>query len=214
MSRINEQDELLLNRLLDGDLPAADSAVVRQRLEREPELRSVWERLNRIDALLRNRRAATCEIDWGRFHASVVNELVSEAVPVARVIRFPWWARVAVPLAAAAAVALVVVLKAPHAPVKPGTSGPGVLRVAYHAPAAATPSVPGAMVVRFHRPGSSAMADQSAAPYVAFTRSSQLEEQIRAADTARENHASSHLYIMHAEGRSSAAEAPMDLPPL
>jgi hypothetical protein len=215
MSRINEQDEMLLNRLLDGDLSADDAAALRQRIQREPALRNVWERLSRIDGLLRERRTDTCQLDWGRFHASVVNQIGTDAVPVARVIRFPLWTRVAAPLAAAAAVALVLILRAPHEPGKPAGTEPGVIRVAYHTPQPAAISASGAIVVRFHRPGGSMPQKDSAAPiHVAFSRSSQLEEQIRAADTARESNASSHLYIMHADGRSPAIEAAADLPPL
>lgn len=214
MSRINEQDEMLLNRLLDGDLPADETATLRRRIEHEPALRSVWERLNRIHGLLRDRRADTCEINWRRFHASVVNRIEADAVPVARVIRFPWWARMAAPLAAAAAVVLVLVLRAPHEQTKPGVPEPGMIRVAYHAPRSAA-STAGAIVVRIHRPEASALPDGPTAPiHVAFTRSPQLEEQIRAADNARESSTSSHLYIMHADNGPPAFDFMSGLPPL
>lgn len=215
MSRINEQDEMLLNRLLDDDLSADETAALRQRIEREPALRSVWERLTRINGLLRDRRADTCEINWGRFHASVVNRIEADAVPVARVIRFPWWARMAAPLAAAAAVALVVMLRVPHEQTKPGVPEPGMIRVAYHAPQSTAPGAAGAIVVRIHRPEASAVPDRPSPPiHVAFTRSPELEEQIRAADSARESSTSSHLYIMHADSGPPAFDFMSGLPPL
>jgi hypothetical protein len=216
MSRIDEQDELLLNRLLDGDLPADAAAELRGRIDREPALRAVWERLARIDRLLLERRADACEVDWGRFHRSVISRIDAHAAPAARVIRFPWWLSAAVPLAVAAAVAIVFVLRTPHEEAKPGVVGPGVIQVAYHAPRSEGGSPPGAIVVRFHRPEGAGGRDLTAVQplHVAYLRSSEMEEEIRKADMGRENQPSSHLYIMHADGRALGSEVPSEPPPL
>jgi len=215
MDRIGEQDEMLLNRLLDEELPADEAALLRRRIEQEPALRSVWERLTRIEGLLRARRADACDLNWAGFRASVMNRVEAEAAPVRRELRFPWWLGAAVPLAAAAAVAIVVVLRAPYAERKPATANSGDLRVVFHGPTSGTPE--GSLVVTYHRPARAADREAAAAPgpmQVAYMRSSELEEQIRKADMVQDDRPSSHLYIMHADVGASPLEILMELPPL
>jgi hypothetical protein len=110
---INEQDEFLLGELLDGNLPEAEAQALRERLEREPALRSAYDEIRRLNDLLTARRADQPVVDWDRFHRQVMEAVDAEPVAAPSVIRFPMWARVAVPLAAAAAVALVVTLYDP-----------------------------------------------------------------------------------------------------
>ena len=217
MTRINEHDEFLLNRLVDGDLPADEAAALGDRIEREPELRAVYESLVRLNALLADRRKDTCAVNWGRFHAAVMGRIEADAARSARVIRFPFWVRVAAPLAAAAAVALFVVLRVPHGTIQPAPAEPGTLRVAYLTPRAASQGVPGALVVRFSRPGQVRPADAGPAEpaiQVAYARSAELEDSIRRADQARQDEPSSHLYIMHADRNPPAPADMMEAAPL
>ena len=216
MNRIDEHDELLLNRLMDGDLPAEEAAALGGRLEREPELRSVYEGLVCLNALLAERRKDTCAVNWGRFHAAVMSRIEADAARPARVIRFPFWVRVAAPLAAAAAVALVVMLRAPHGTIQPAPAEQGTLRIAYQMPPAAVQGGPGALVVRFSRPGQVRPANagpSEPAIQVAYARSAALEEAIRRADQARQDQPSSHLYIMHADRSPPAPAELMEAPP-
>jgi hypothetical protein len=217
VKRIDEHDELLLNRLMDGDLPAEEAAALRDRIEREPELRSVYEGLVRLNALLADRRKDTCAVNWGRFYSAVMSRIEADAARPARVIRFPFWVRVAAPLAAAAAVALVVMLRAPHGTIQPAPAERGTLRVAYLTPRAASQGGQGALVVRFSRPGQVVPANagpSGPAIQVAYARSAELEESIRRADLARQDQPSSHLYIMHADRSAPVPADMMEAPPL
>jgi anti-sigma factor RsiW len=217
MKRIDEHDELLLNRLVDGDLPAEEAAALRGRIEREPELRSVYESLVRLNALLAERRKDACAVNWGRFHAAVMSRIEADAARPARLIRFPFWVRVAAPLAAAAAVALVVVLRTPHGTIQPAPAAQGTIRVAYQMPRAALQGGHGALVVRFSRPGQVRPANagpSGPAIQVAYARSVDLEDSIRRADQARQNEPSSHLYIMHADRSAPVPADVMEAAPL
>lgn len=105
---VSEEDELLLNRLIDSELTPEDEALVLRRLAHEPALRVVYESLVRVNAALVQRRADVLAVDYGQFHRQVMNQVRQEAGRTARVVRFPTWARLAAPLAAAAAIALSV----------------------------------------------------------------------------------------------------------
>lgn len=104
---INEHDEFLLSRLLDDDLPADEAANLRARMEREPELRRAFTAMSRIDILLGARRADQPQVNWTRFHSQVMNLVEAEAArPIT--IKLSSYLRAALPLAAAAAIALVI----------------------------------------------------------------------------------------------------------
>lgn len=218
MKRIDEHDELLLNRLVDGDLPAEEEAALGGRIEREPELRSVYDSLVRLNALLAERRKDACAVNWGRFHAAVMSRIEADAARSVRVIRFPFWVRVAGPLAAAAAaVALVVVLRTPQGAVQPRPASQGTLRVAYLMPPPASQGEHGALAVRFSRPGQVRPANARASEptiQVAYAKSAELEDSIRRADQARQNEPSSHLYIMHADNSAPVPADMMEAAPL
>lgn len=209
MSRITRQDEFLLSRLLDGDLPADQADALRERIEREPALGRAWQAMRRIHDLLVERRRDTGDFDLRRLHADVVDRLAAEPAPARRVIRFPLWLRAAVPLAAAAAVAIAFILRTPYETDRHAPAGPGPINVAYHTP---SPAQAGTLVVRYHRPGD---APQPQPVHVAYTRSPELEDHYRRTDEARHNQPSSHLYILHAEGDAPAPDvAPLEVPPL
>jgi len=211
MSPITEHDEFLLSRLLDGDLPADQADALRQRIEREPALSRAWQNLQRINDLLIQRRRDTCDLDIHELHAQVMNRLATEPVPAARVLRFPRWLRVAMPLAAAAAVAIAFIVWTPPEAGQHSPASPGTLTVAYQTPA--SPAKAGTLIVRYHRPGDTTT-PQAEPGHVAYARSSELEDYYRRTDEARRNQPSSHLYIMHAESDAPASPGPMEVPPL
>lgn len=121
---INEQDEFLLNRLVDNDLSAEEAAALRTRLEREPELRRAYQAITRIDALLAARRSVQPQVDWAKFHRQVMNQVEAEAAH-GRTIRLVDFLRVVLPLAAAAAIALVVWFWPHGQPAPIGSNPPG-----------------------------------------------------------------------------------------
>lgn len=106
---ITEQDEFLLSRLVDDDLPAEQAEALRARIEREPELSRVFRRLQRLDAALSARRHDQPVIDWDHFHRQVMDRVERETPAAGPVLfklnRYLKWA---MPLAAAAAIILVV----------------------------------------------------------------------------------------------------------
>lgn len=109
-TRINEQDEFLLSRLLDDDLAPDEAAALRERMEREPALESAFESMRRVDALLQKRQADQAVVDWDRFHGAVMNAVDEDAAGSPPVIKLSRWLGIGVPLAAAAAIALIVTL--------------------------------------------------------------------------------------------------------
>jgi hypothetical protein len=122
---IHEQDEFLLSRLLDDDLSPEESASLRARMEREPELRRAYAAMTRIESLLTARRADQPQVDWSRFHSRVMSQVEAEAAHPAT-IKLANYLRAALPLAAAAAIALAVWFW-PHnrpGPIKPIGQGP------------------------------------------------------------------------------------------
>ncbi|HSW46976.1 MAG TPA: hypothetical protein VLM89_15545 [Phycisphaerae bacterium] len=210
MKHIPEHDELLLGRLLDDDLSPVEAAALRERIQREPDLQEACHALTRIHAALIERRKDTCRVDWPRFHDRVMDRVAAEADAPAPVIRFPSWLKVAMPFAAAAAIALVVVLRGspPGTPTTPAGHGPP--QVAYHAPPPVKAA--GALVVHFHRPDLKPVNPARATIHVAYAHSDELQEYYRRADEARRDQPSSHLYIMHAEGAGTVDL--MEEPPL
>ncbi|MCP4636749.1 MAG: hypothetical protein GY848_09795, partial [Methyloversatilis sp.] len=102
---IDERDEFLLSRLVDGDLPDGEAEALRRRMERDPELREAFESLARVDELLRARQTDRPAVDQRRFHADVMRAVEAESASGGRLSR---WIRIGVPLAAAAAIALFV----------------------------------------------------------------------------------------------------------
>jgi len=118
--RISEHDQYLLSRLLDGDLPAEEADGLRVRLEREPELNEVFEEFQQINRALMARRADQADVDFDTFHADVMEAVEAERAGAdeadtvhsgsGRILRFPGWFKTALPVAAAAAIALVVTL--------------------------------------------------------------------------------------------------------
>ncbi|MBI4580284.1 MAG: hypothetical protein HY718_11315 [Planctomycetes bacterium] len=197
---VSEQDEGLLGRLLDGELTAAEDQAVRQRLEREPALRRCHEALKRIEATLAGRRADRPAVNYGRLHDRVMAGIRAEAARSPRTVRFPVWLRIAAPLAAAAAIALVVWLQ-PFAGRPTGERREGIGPMALHhpdRPSADASERPGGQlaeaksasdsprredeppVVRFKRPRPSTGSLQTI--QVNYARSAALAEDVRRSD--------------------------------
>ncbi len=161
---INEHDEFLLSRLLDNDLPPAEAETLRRRIEAEPALARAYARMARLDSLLKERRADQPQMDWKAFHARVTNrvERAAEAKASSPIIRLSRWLAIGVPLAAAAAIALAVILWPPIGSTKPDgnnvADGPtggrpplGELLVKVDQPTPAPPAVEGSIKVHFKR---------------------------------------------------------------
>ena len=182
---INEQDEFLLSRLLDNDLSPEESANLRARLEGEPELQRAYAAMTRIDALLVARRADQPQVDFSRFHSSVMSQVEAEAArPVT--IRLANYLRVALPLAAAAAIALVVLFW-PHAgPTHIKTPDPG--------------SAIARVEVRYNRPATAG----DAGVHVSFARSDELSQEYQAEDEKSRSEESSHTVKVDEPARPSS----------
>jgi hypothetical protein len=118
MRRISEQDEFLLSCLLDGDLPSDQAEALRERMGREPELRAAFASLSRVNDLLVGQRADQPVVDLKALHSSIMQQVERRAARPS-ILRLPFWVRLAVPLAAAAAVALVVTMQVNRSP-RPG----------------------------------------------------------------------------------------------
>jgi hypothetical protein len=171
---INEHDEFLLSRLLDNDLSPEESATLQTRIEREPELRRAYASMTRIDALLVARRADQPQVNWSRFHSDVMSRVEAEA---ARSItfRFANYLRAALPLAAAAAIALVIWYW-PH-------GGAGLPTPDHQKP---NPQLARAdeSVVRFSQPDQTGADDTIR---VSFARSDEISKEYRAEDEKSRN---------------------------
>jgi anti-sigma factor RsiW len=118
-----ERDEVLLGRLLDGELGGEEVARLRRRLEAEPALQACYRRLSRLHGALVERRADRPAVDYERFHRRVMKRIRAEVPSTGRVIRFPVWTRVAAVVAAAAAIMLAVWVQPGR--LQPRTGGPG-----------------------------------------------------------------------------------------
>lgn len=175
---VNEHDEFLLSRLLDGDLPAAEADALRERFDREPALRSAFEQVRRIDDALKARRGDRATVDFGTFHASVMDSVRAETAPAT--IPFPRWRRLAAPLAAAAAIALVVsyVTFGPF-----GEPVTGEMTIDYHH---GKPSSPARGDLLVHVTPQAA-SQRTGELRVDYARSSALAEAVREQDEAIEN---------------------------
>jgi anti-sigma factor RsiW len=161
MPPINEHDEFLLSRLLDNDLPPAEAEALRRRIEAEPALQRAFAHMTRLDGLLKERRADRPEVDWKKFYARVTNQVEraaeSKASPL--VIRLKRWLAIGLPVAAAAAIGLVVTLRPANQKPVPGpmrvthsvpvVPPPGVLAVAVQRPSATSAKAEGPLQVNF-----------------------------------------------------------------
>lgn len=160
-SKISQQDEYLLSRLLDGDLPADQADGLHRRMASEPELRAAYQEMGRLDQLLSARRDDQPNVDWNRFRREVMDRVESEAPTGGSVIRFPGWLRIAAPLAAAASVVLVLTLY----PIMTG------------GPAEKDPVTPGRVTVTVHTPQEQQAEAEDAMPAVTFNRQQPVEQE-------------------------------------
>jgi len=214
MRPIDEHDEFLLSRLLDGDLTGAEAAALRERIAHEPALREAYESLARVDRFLVGQTRALPDVDWRRFQARLMNRIESHRQP-ARVIRLPRWARVTMPFAVAAAVAWMLWLAVPP-PVTGPSSEP--IEIVYHSPQpqGRTDTSQDTLLVQFDRAGTSAVGADRPGLHVAFPRSTELAQEIRRADEARESLSSWHLFMVNTpeEGEPGFLDDFLGLPPM
>jgi len=203
MARLDEYDEFLLNRLLDGDLSNAEAATLEERLASEPELRAMLDAMTRVDNLLAERRSDQPDVDWTRFHAQVMDQVSSESLPSDRVLRFPTWLRVAVPIAVAASIALVITLR--QQPKDMSQSPAPSMRVAYRMPAL---SAAGKLVVEYNRQPPRVDRDRMGRQsiQISYVQSDELQETIEKYDKARVNRPLWHLYTVHTDQPEQAED--------
>ena len=239
MRRISEQDEFLLSCLIDGDLSPEQASRLRERMEREPELRAAFTSLNRVNELLAVRRADRPSVDLRALHTQVMRQ-VEERAARPSILRLPFWVRVAMPLAAAAAVALVVTANlnrhsgpatggamtvarndvtpaqpAPSPTVQPIQRTPSVAQSRHNTPtprqlAQAGDQGRNRAVVRFNRPTDASARSQV---HVSYVRSAELAQAMKARDDERRSRPSWTSYV--AEVSQPARQVVVeDLPPL
>jgi anti-sigma factor RsiW len=207
---INEQDEFLLSRLLDGDLTREEEATLRARIEAEPELRRSFRAMSRVDDLLRKRRNAAPAIDFESFRGDVMDQVHAERRPAT--LKFVRWAAVAVPLAMAAAIALVVTLYRPApAPDQPIiATGPEVVTPS-DVPAPNPTGTPSksTLIVQYNRPDLEA---DTGSIQVSYAQSSGLAKAMEERDTERRSRPAYHLVMT--EASPPVRFTSFDLPPL
>lgn len=185
---ISEQDEFLLSRLLDGDLSAAESEALRDRMQREPALQEAFASLTRIDALLSGQAGDQPGVDWPVYHGRVMEAVRAQRRPVSKIIRFPLWLGATGAVAAAAAVVLMVTTHRPLTDVpEPGKQG-SAIRVAFNQQQPAVGD--GELIVNVHRAGA-ARREPLAPIQVTFAPSEKRAKWIAQVDRAAEESAGS-----------------------
>ncbi|HOW70982.1 MAG TPA: hypothetical protein PKY77_10305 [Phycisphaerae bacterium] len=209
--QIDERDEWLLSRLLDGDLTEPEGIELAARLEREPELRASRDALARLNQALVARRKDVPNVDWERFRSRVMDSIETQS-SAARVIRFPRWLRVTAPLTAAAVLALIILASYPPGSVTHHNRKPGeilTLETPRHGQG-------GVLVVQYDRPGPTITPPtaQASVVQVNYVQSAELQEATRRIDKARENEPSWRVYTAHGSASSPILADMLDTPPL
>ncbi|MBP7933010.1 MAG: hypothetical protein KA354_00060 [Phycisphaerae bacterium] len=209
--QIDERDELLLSRLLDGDLTEPEEIELAARLEREPELRASRDALARLNQALVARRQDVPNVDWARFRSRVMDSVETQS-SAARLIRFPRWLRVTAPLAAAAVLALVILASRPPGSVTHHNRKPAevvTLGAPHHGQG-------GVLLVQYDRPAAtmSPPTAQASVVQVNYVQSAELQEATRRIDKARENQPSWRVYTAHGSASSPISADMLDTPPL
>ncbi len=198
--RMDERDEFLLSQLLDGDLPAAEAAELRERIARDPALRAAFETLARVDAALTRRRADQPAVNWNHLHRQIVERVEAERARPA-ILKFPRWFWIGAPIAAAAAITLAVI-SMNHSNIQGPTNGKiEIVKKSEPAPQLGT------LAVRFNRPSYG----KSAPVRVSYTQSPDLAKAMRERDVGYRSRPSWHMYIAEAKQPASSA---LNLPPL
>ena len=179
--QITEQDEFLLSRLVDDDLPPEEARVLRARLESEPELRKVYARMTRLDGLLIARRVEQPNVDWQQFHQQVMAKVGAETPAGATVYKLSRYLKVVLPLAAAAAIAIIVMVQPRGSGVKPGSSPNSdiALLQSTETTGPKNPEASGLLVVRYDR---GHVAAQESGIEVSYGRSDELQKEYQELD--------------------------------
>ena len=211
MGPINEQDELLLNRLLDDDLSAPEAVSIQKRMTREPALRETMDSLTRIDALLSQRGADQPDVDWYQFRQDILHEVGEIEQQAKRPIPFRLARKIwlGVPLAAAAAIALLLVtLYYPSPHMQPGSPMATDTKQKITTPTAPKPDE-GTMLVRFNRPD---FAKPNPTIQVSYTQSSDLAQSMQQRDRGYRSRPQGHMYLAARSQTPSFSQEPP--PPL
>jgi hypothetical protein len=180
--QIDERDEFLLSQLLDGDLPADEADQLRRRMEQEPELRAAFDSLARVDELVGRCRDDRPAVDWTRFHRTVMDSVNAEPAPGLRTIPIARYLWLGAPLAAAAAVALLIsVGQDGIRPSPPTGATPAPINVVVHAP---TERAGGELFVRIHGAGNGE-GRGGGAVHVTFPQPVEVAQAVRDEDQTR-----------------------------
>ncbi len=183
--RFDDELERLLADKLDGDLTPDGEHRLGELLAADDRARREAEGLEKVDRLVRAWGVRAPKADWSAFRAGVMDAVRAQkarATERPRILRFPAWAPrwyAAMPLAAAAVLAIIVTLNRPPTrpagrPVAQAAPQP-VVQVAYHRPAAAVVAVAVVGTVR------NDTADGAAARVsVTFHRSEDLDQAVAA----------------------------------
>lgn len=196
---ISEHDDFLLSRLVDDDLSAEEAAALHARIEREPDLRTAYQAMTRLDSLLTARRADQPAIDWERFHRRVMEKIETEALIAAArpaTFRIADYLRFALPLAAAAAIALMVWAWPRGGPIAANTGkanrpGSGLVQATHPKPA---PAQEGFIAVIYDDPKQHTVMGETETQ-VSYAQSEELQNEFRQKDEAARNKESSHWYM-------------------
>ena len=121
---VHDLDHLML--LLDGELPPAEEVLLRARIEDEPELAKHWQALQVLRGTLREELSAELSPDFTQKVMHSVRQ--AEQAPPSVVDRLVAFLSrpIAVPLAAAAAIAIMWAIGLPQAATIPQLSAPGI----------------------------------------------------------------------------------------
>jgi hypothetical protein len=172
--QIDEKDEYLLNRLLDGDLDPEEAEALRERIRHEPVLLETFESLARLNKRLASRGADEPTINWPRFHDSVMRVIETESA-ARRTIRFPRWLRIGTPLTAAAAIILLITVYQIKTPESSTIKDLTDKTVALTSPLV---EEAGKIIVRYHREYAE-KADNTGTIRVSFGRSTEVAATVR-----------------------------------
>jgi hypothetical protein len=199
--RVTDNDEFLLSELLDGSLEPSQAARLRARLEQEPELRAAYESLARVDRLVASQQSDRPRVDLQAMRRHIMAEVAQtenrSVIPIQR------WLRVAAPLAAAAAIALVVSIYRPMVQEEPRRS------VVHNVHTEPQPEQqPRRLLVHLNRPEQPA--DERGIIRVSYARTTELAEAMRERDMERRSRPVWHMYVAEAgfSLRGRAGEVP------
>ncbi|MHC4443839.1 MAG: anti-sigma factor family protein [Planctomycetota bacterium] len=207
MRPTSEKDEFLLNRLLDGDLTQQQAEQLRQRIQKEPALREAYQAYVRINSSLEQRKQDRPTVDWLRFHNAIMQSIKDQPARH-KTISISKWLMVGAPLAAAAAIALLITFYQGPTTVSPNGKDSSNTHVVVGIP---HESKADKIVIRYNRPTRLSEKRATGAIKVKYGRSTEMAEAVREVDET--GHSGWGFGAVKAGAPVPAGES-MDVPPL